>query len=194
MYSSHTQTNTPAPTHAEIICDLVSVMVNASSSSRVARGFLSCETSAMFSCTLNTHNRAHLFRCTDNTSITWGTSSSCNSISVAATEAATASRIWKSSSSSSSSTNIVIRRLSANNTQSFYEEFTLSLSHHIFAEERWLNENGPSLPQWLRAYTRDTFNRTQFTTIQCRRCHPFFFLSQFSFHSLLLPTLHFHSF
>lgn len=40
-----------------------------------------------------------------------------------------------------------------------------------------------------RAYTRDTFNRIQFTTIQCRRCHPFFFLlSQFSFFSLLLPS------
>lgn len=102
-------------------------------------GFLSCETSAMSSSILDIHKIEHIYPGAQTTVA----SHEALAVAVAASVAATASKSWKSSSSSTSnSTIIVIRRLSANNAQSFYEEFTLSLSHHIFAEERWLNENG----------------------------------------------------
>lgn len=161
-------------------------MATPAAAAALLNGFLSCETSAMSSSILDIHKIEHIYPGAQTTVA----SHEALAVAVTASVAATASKSWKSSSSSTSnSTIIVIRRLSANNTQSFYEEFTLSLSHHIFAEERWLNENGARCClNGSSLYTRH-FQSYPIHHYSMQTLSPVFFSSlwQFSFHSLLLP-------
>lgn len=165
---------------------MVSAMATPAAAAALFNGFLSCETSAMSSSILDIHKIEHIYPGAQTTVA----SHEALAVAVTASVAATASKSWKSSSSSTSnSTIIVIRRLSANNTQSFYEEFTLSLSHHIFAEERWLNENGARCClNGSSLYTRH-FQSYPIHHYSMQTLSPVFFSSlwQFSFHSLLLP-------
>lgn len=119
------------------------------------------------------------------------------------TSAATLAAEAVATSSSSSTSTTIIRRLSANNTQTFYEEFTLSLSHHIFAEERWFDNarclNGSSLytrqltiPFPIHHYSMQTLSPVfrNFLSFHCFAicyfyCHSFFF----SFFTTLLLLL-----